>query len=241
MQAVRTQARVVASKRTFSTTSRNGRIIEWLADRGLNDADGTEVGVNLLIQTSLRRFLSPVKRYIDGIPKRYRTFRRERQEAGTWYYREGFEAHELHPLELDIVLLAILRTAGDLLSRPDILRDIESPAWSSLRPILGHYRNQVLVDEATDFSPIQLACMAALTHPKLRSFFACGDFNQRLTTWGARSVDELKWALEDFNVKEISVSYRQSKQLNELARSIISTVSSHKSTSTYLNIRTARA
>jgi len=228
MQAVRAQARVVASKRTVSKTSRNGRIIEWLADRGLNDADRTEVGVNLLIQTSLRRFLNPVKRYIDGIPKRYRTFRRERQEAGTWYYREGFEVRELHPLELDIVLLAILRAAGDLLSRPDILRDIESPAWSSLRPFLGHYRNQVLVDEATDFSPIQLACMAALAHPRLRSFFACGDFNQRLTTWGARSADELKWALEDFNVKEVSVSYRQSKQLNELARSIISTVSSHK-------------
>jgi len=228
MQAVRAQARAVASKRSISKTSRNGRIIEWLADRGLNDVDLTEVGAKLLIQTSLRRFLNPVKRYIDGIPKRYRAFRRECQESGTWYHGEGFEPREIHPLELDIVLLAILRAAGDLLSRPSILRDIESPAWSSLRPFLGHYRNQVLVDEATDFSPIQLACMAALSHPRLRSFFACGDFNQRLTTWGSRSADELKWALDDFDVKEVSVSYRQSKQLNELARSIISTVSGHE-------------
>ncbi|PSF13090.1 DNA helicase UvrD [Marinobacter fuscus] len=228
MQAVRAQARAAASKRSISKTSRNGRIIEWLADRGLNDADRAEVGAKLLIQTSLRRFLNPVKRYIDGIPKRYRAFRRECQESGTWYQSEGFEAREIHPLELDIVLLAILRAAGDLLSRPSILRDIESPAWSSLRPFLGHYRNQVLVDEATDFSPIQLACMAALAHPRLRSFFACGDFNQRLTTWGSRSTDELKWALDNFDVKEVSVSYRQSKQLNELARSIISTVSGHE-------------
>ena len=120
--------------------------------------------------------------------------------------------------------LRILRAAGDLISRPNVQRDIDSPAWSALQPILGHYRNQVLVDEATDFSPIQLACMAALAHPRLRSFFACGDFNQRLTTWGARSADEMKWVFADFDIKEITVSYRQSKQLNELARAMIRAV-----------------
>lgn len=225
MQAVRAQARATAMKRSVNKTSRNGRIIEWLSGRGLPDADYAEVGANLLVQTNLRRFINPVKRYFDGIPKRYRAFRRECQGSGDWYNSDSFEARDIHPLELDIVLLAILRTAGELLTRPNILRDIESPAWSSLRPFLGHYRNQILVDEATDFSPIQLACMSALAHPRLRSFFACGDFNQRLTTWGTRSADELRWAFGDFDVKEVSVSYRQSKQLNELASSIISTVS----------------
>lgn len=224
MQAVRAQARSAASKRTLSKTSRNGKIIEWLADRGLTEADRADVGASLLVQTSARRFTNPVKRYLDGIPKRYRAFRRERQQNGKWYHNEGFEARDIHPLELDIVLLAILRAAGDLISRPNVQRAIDSPAWSSLQPILGHYRNQILVDEATDFSPIQLACMAALTHPRLRSFFACGDFNQRLTTWGARSADDLKWVFADFDIKEITVSYRQSKQLNELARAMIRAV-----------------
>jgi hypothetical protein len=173
------------------------------------------VGASLLVQTNARRFVNPVKRYLDGIPKRYRAFRRERQQSGGWYPTKASKPVIIHPLELDIVLLAILRAAGDLISRPNIQRDIESPAWSSLQPILGHYRNQVLVDEATDFSPIQLACMAALAHPRLRSFFACGDFNQRLTTWGARSADDLKWVFADFDIKEITVSYRQSKQLND--------------------------
>lgn len=224
MQAVRAQARSAASKRMLNKTSRNGKIIEWLADRGLAETDRADVGASLLVQTNARRFVSPVKRYLDGIPKHYRAFRRERQETGNWYRSEGFEARDIHPLELDIVLLAILRAAGDLLSRPSVLRDIGSPAWSSLQPILGHYRNQVLVDEATDFSPIQLACMAALAHPQLRSFFACGDFNQRLTTWGARSTDDLKWVFADFDIKEITVSYRQSKQLNDLARAMIRAV-----------------
>lgn len=220
MQAVRAQARAAASKRAVSKTSRNGKIIEWLADRGLTETDRAEVGASLLVQTNARRFVNPVKRYLDGIPKRYRAFRRERQQAGSWYCNEGFDARDIHPLELDIVLLAILRAAGDLISRPNVQRDIDSPAWSALQPILGHYRNQVLVDEATDFSPIQLACMAALAHPRLRSFFACGDFNQRLTTWGARSADEMKWVFADFDIKEITVSYRQSKQLNDLARAM---------------------
>ena len=224
MQAVRAQARAAASKRTVSKASRNGKIIEWLGDRGLTEADRAEVGASLLVQASARRFVNPIKRYLDGIPKRYRAFRRERQPANTWYRHEGFEARDIHPLELDIVLLAILRAAGDLISRPNVLRDIDSPAWSSLQPILGHYRNQILVDEATDFSPIQLASMAALAHPRLRSFFACGDFNQRLTTWGARSADDLKWVFADFDIKEITVSYRQSKQLNDLARAMIRAV-----------------
>lgn len=224
MQAVRAQARAAASKRTVSKASRNGKIIEWLGDRGLTEADRAEVGASLLVQASARRFVNPVKRYLDGIPKRYRAFRRERQPAKTWYRHEGFEARDIHPLELDIVLLAILRAASDLISRPNVQRDIYSPAWSSLQPILGHYRNQILVDEATDFSPIQLASMAALAHPRLRSFFACGDFNQRLTTWGARSADDLKWVFADFDIKEITVSYRQSKQLNDLARAMIRAV-----------------
>jgi DNA polymerase III delta prime subunit len=224
MQAVRAQARAAASKRTLSKTSRNGKIIEWLGDRALTEAERAEVGASLLVQTSARRFVNPVKRYLDGSPKRYRAFRRERQQTGNWYRNEGFEPRDIHPLELDIVLLAILRAAGDLISKPNIQRDIDSSAWSSLQPILGYYRNQILVDEATDFSPIQLACMAALAHPRLRSFFACGDFNQRLTTWGARSADDLKWVFADFDIKEITVSYRQSKQLNDLARAMIRAV-----------------
>lgn len=223
-QAVRAQARAAASKRVVSKSSRNGKIIEWLGDRGLAEAVRAEVGASLLVQASARRFVNPVKRYLDGIPKRYRAFRRERQQASSWYRNEGFEVRDIHPLELDIILLAILRGAGDLASRPNVLRDIDSPAWSSLQPVLDLYRNQILVDEATDFSPIQLACMAALAHPRLRSLFACGDFNQRLTTWGARSVSDMKWIFDDFDIKEVNVVYRQSKQLNDLARAIIRTV-----------------
>lgn len=224
MQAVRAQARSHASKRSLGKTSRNGKIIEWLGDRTLTETDLIGVGANLLLQSSARRFVNPVKRCIEGVPKRYRAFRRHRQEEDVWYLKHGFEARDIHPLELDLMLLAILRAAGDLIGRPNILRNVDSPPWSSLKPVLELYRNQILVDEVTDFSPIQLACMASLAHPRLRSFFACGDFNQRLTTWGACSPDDLKWVFPDFDIREITVSYRQSKQLNDLARAMIRAV-----------------
>lgn len=224
MQAVRTQARNAAAKRSTNKTTRNGKVIEWLGERTLATAELTALGTSLLLQAHARRFVNPVKRYVDGIQKRYRAFRKVRQDEGQWYAKAGFEARDLNPLELDLVLLAILRSAGELLQRPTVMRDIDSPAWASLKPVLGALRSQVVVDEATDFSPIQLACMAALAHPRLRSFFACGDFNQRLTTWGSRSADELQWVFADFDIRRVTVSYRQSRQLNELARDIIACV-----------------
>lgn len=221
MQAVRTQARNVAAKRSTNKTTRNGKIIEWLGERTLPAEDLAKLGGSLLLQTHARRFVNPVKRYVDGIAKRYRAFRRTRQDEGRWYTKATIEPRDLHPLELDVVLLAILRSAGELLQRPTVMRDIDNPAWASLKPVLSIQRSQIVVDEATDFSPIQLACMAALAHNRLRSFFACGDFNQRLTTWGARSAEDLQWVFADFDIRHVTVAYRQSRQLNEMARDII--------------------
>ena len=51
--------------------------------------------------------------------------------------------------------------------------------------------------------------------------FACGDFNQRMTAWGARSLDDLRAVLPDAEVREITITYRQSRRLNELSRAIV--------------------
>jgi GTPase SAR1 family protein len=226
--ALKAQARADAAKRTLSKASRNAKVIDWLGDRTLSTADRAIVGPRLLLLAAARRFVNPVKRYQEGISKRYRSFRREKQETGRWYRAEKFAATDLHPLELDMLLLSSLRTAGDMLSRLQIVRRIENPYWAALQTVQRLHKNQILVDEATDFSPIQLACMAALANPQLRSFFACGDFNQRLTTWGSRSIDDLRWVLSDIDIRHVSVSYRQSRQLNELARSIIRVLGSNE-------------
>ena len=223
-QSLRTLSRTAATKRQVNKTSRIGKIIEWLGDRTLPQSDLIDIGNKLVLQTAARRFTIPVKRYMDGVGKRYRAFRRERQGTGTWYQSGGFDHRDVHPLELDAILLATLKAGNELINRQSVLRDIDSPQWSPLKSVMSCYRHQILVDEATDFSPLQLACMNALAHPRTRSVFACGDFNQRLTTWGVRTPEALSWSLPSLEIREISVAYRQSRQLNDLAKDIISAV-----------------
>jgi DNA helicase IV len=87
----------------------------------------------------------------------------------------------------------------------------------------------VFVDEATDFSAVQLACAVELSHPRLRSWFACGDLNQRITDHGVRDRSEFDWLVattgEALDVRQIQVAYRQSNRLRELAVALSADVS----------------
>ena len=220
-RCVRAVARAQARKRSLKKTGRNSRIAEWLGDRGLAAKDLAEVGRSLLQQSRARRLVNPATSFIQGVPRRYRSFRRTRQAEASWYLASGYTVTDLHPLELDVILLSMLRNAAGLLRRAQVRRDLELPEWAALRGVQATARHQILVDEATDFSPVQLACMAALANPLGQSFFACGDFNQRLTTWGSRSLDDVTWACPGLSHQTITISYRQSSQLNELAKSIV--------------------
>lgn len=221
MRALRAQARAHARRRSVRKGSRNARIIEWIADRGLAASVSAAVGASLVMQSNARRLALPVGRYLWGLPLRYREFRRQASESDRWYRREGYGPRDLHPHELDLLALAMLRSASGLLQRPGVRAAIDDAGWASVRGIRDQMKMQVLVDEATDFSALQLGCMSALAHPESRSFFACGDFNQRLTSWGVRSQAELEWACAGLKAERVTISYRQSQQLNEFAKGLV--------------------
>ncbi len=220
-RALRTQARVEARKRTINKSSRTGRLLEWIDERGLEEKERLDIGESLLIQSTLRQLANPVRRYVDRIPVRYRRFRRLRQNENLWYRKEKFATTDIHPLEIDLLLLAALRSGNELIGVTERLRGFENVDQSTLLRQKEILRIQVLVDEAMDFSPIQLGCMVEMALPEVRSFFACGDFNQRVTSWGVRSIEELKWALPDIDTRPISMAYRQSKQLHDVAKRIV--------------------
>lgn len=223
MRVLRTHARSIASKRSLNKNSDNKKIIEWLGnERILSPAISMQLGELLLLQTNARNFINPVKRFFNSFSKRYRLFRKEISKKS--YYENKLESRYISPLELDIILLGILDSAKHILSRDSIWHNIENPMWSELKNIVNIYKNQIMVDEATDFSPIQLACMASIAHPKVRSFFACGDFNQRLTTWGLQNEDEIKWIFPNINIKLVDVGYRQSQILNQFSNEIIKVI-----------------
>lgn len=191
------------------------------------------LAANLMVQSQLRSFVNPVKRYLSGIPGRYRNYRKFQREPGIWYKAgEAVQPAEVHPLEVDIVLLAMLKSTGELLSRSEVLRSLHVAVWESLNATLDLYRAQILVDEATDFSPIQLASMLSLAHPRTKSFFACGDFNQRLTSWGTRTSEQMRWVSPQLGMREVSIVYRQSRQLNDLSSALVDLVGGTKPNAT---------
>ena len=220
MRAIRAHARARARKRSVNRASQDGRLIEWLGARILAEQDLQDMGESLTVQSALRSFTNPVRRYIDRIPGRYRRFRRARQAENRWYRSAGFNPTDIHPVEVDIIILAMFRGINGLITSARMLRDPGNPAYHTLEKLQHRYKTQVLVDEAADFSPIQLACMFILTRPGTRSFFACGDFNQRVTSWGTRSMEEMKWAVPNIDTKIISIAYRQSRRLHEFAKRI---------------------
>lgn len=220
MRAVRGKARAQAMGRTLNRETRNGRIIEWLGNRGPSDSDLLPIGENILVVSAARRFVVPLRRYYSGLPGRYRRYRRARQSEGRWYSTRDFPPSDVHPLEVDFMLLALLKAGRSMLEDRRIGRAFAQGEYQQLAPIRELYRTQVVVDEATDFSPVQLACMAQLSDPAANALVACGDFNQRITSWGSRSDADLKWVHPDFDIRAITVTYRHSRQLNDLARSI---------------------
>lgn len=117
------------------------------------------------------------------------------------------------------MLLTMLRHARQFLQRNGgrALRSGFDTRIAILESVKGEYVIQVLVDEATDFSAVQLACMKELARPEFSSFFICGDAHQRITRWGVSSLDELRWITDDFEVREIAIGYRQSQRLAAFA------------------------
>ena len=119
------------------------------------------------------------------------------------------------PDELDLVLFLQLwllrrRWAAPLFqaSRASKLSRVYE---SSLREIIA-------VDEATDFSPIQLACMAMLANPEYDCVTLSGDLMQRMTDFGLRGWEEYESVAQEVGLAGvrragINVSYRQSHRL----------------------------
>ncbi|KEZ19469.1 UvrD/REP helicase [Sphingobium yanoikuyae] len=216
--ALRRQARQHVTRRRPGR-SLAAQVLEWLGDRGFGEDDREAVGQRLLLVQSLRRFSNPVRSFVRGVPARYVRFRRMRRDEGKWYTEAG-SGRLANNFEIDMILLALLRSASVLLADRRINRVLDEPAYSALGTVTGVQRNQILVDEATDFSPVQLGCMRLLASHSTNSFFACGDFDQRITPWGSKRRSDLEWVSPGIEIRPVSISYRQSRQLFDFSRAL---------------------
>lgn len=220
---IRSVARARYRKRAIPGGSRAAAISEWLGDRLPDDSVLIAIGERTVLQNALRRFLSAHRRFVIDVPTNYRRFRRERGREGHWYNELPNNPRHLSPCELDGIVLSMLQNARELIGSRRLARRTEEPSFQYLRSITDRYRAQVLVDEATDFSPLQLASMRLLTSPDGESFFACGDFNQRIRIRGTASPEQLEWAIRGLETRAISTVYRQSRCLNDFSHRLLET------------------
>ena len=194
------------------------RLTPWIADRSIDEQRLKLLGDKVLLERRARRLNGAARSLVFRVPGLYRRFRRLQAAEGTFFLPEARQAsNQLTPPEVDVVILTMLRNAQRA------ARLFPSARW--LDDIGSNYLMQVYVDEATDFSAVELACMLLLTHPRVRSWFACGDFRQRLTGSGIRAEKELDWIravvdVPDLEVRKVASNYRQSDRLAAFARAI---------------------
>jgi len=220
-KALNALARAKYLKRTLSKNSLSTAIVIWLDDR-LPELEKLKGLGGLAIQMrELRKFKNAEIKYVKHISKSYRAFRKSEERFKKWFESSPAKLNHIEQSELDVIILANLRTARELLKERFIQQKLDQSGYNQLNIINETFKNQVLVDEATDFSPIQLANMEALTTPSIGSFFACGDFNQRITEVGTKSANQLSWISQKLSTKSINIVYRQSELLNDFAKKLL--------------------
>lgn len=221
-RAFRWLARETARGAAPKPSARYYKLVEFLGERRPAEADLLALGELQVLRTQVTFLSEGHKNLIERIPDAFQRFRRRAIQEEQFYkpdMRERIVRNEISPAEIDVVVLAMLRSSRHLLERTDRRWRSNTPL-AILEAIEGEYRMQVLVDEATDFSSVQLASMLALSHPLFSSFFASGDLRQRMTTFGVRSLDELHTLSPDFELRHVSTGYRQSSRLTGLTQKL---------------------
>lgn len=222
-RALKAIAKARLARRSVTEKSQDGMLLAWLGEQRIpSDEDLAELGNLLLEQTHLRKFEQLERLFLQGIAPKYKRFRAERVSASRWYESAPAKLSDIYWKELDLVVLASLQIANELLRYYRRQAGGSLPEGGLLGSVRALQRAQVLIDEATDFSRVQLASMHEISHPTSSSFFLCGDINQRLTSWGLKSNEALDWIANGIERKSITVSYRQSRRLVDLAKDVAS-------------------
>ena len=220
-KAIKALARQKFLGRKLSTKSRACLIVNWLGEKLPSDAELKDLGKRVVHFNALRLFISAHRRLVKDVASTYKAFRKARKLEGRYYLDIMQDRSSISEVELDAVLLLSFRTMRTLLGMREIVSRIDESSFSYLKTQAQVFKNQVLVDEATDFSIIQLACMKNLAHPEIDSFIACGDFNQRIVSSGVTNSDQLSWLLPENKVHTITALYRQSRKLNDYAYKLL--------------------
>lgn len=208
-------------KKALKKNSKDAKLVDWLKNKLPPDERLNQLGRSIALQNGLRHNLNCWKRLYKKPISLYKKFRKE-EHYQHFFSVQKPDVKKISQAELDLILLVILRNIKGLLSESYIIRNIDEITFQELKSLRDTLlKDQIMVDEATDFSAMQLACMQAMTTPLLNSFFACGDFNQRLTQQGIKNLELIEWISPKLEIERINTIYRQSPKLNEFTHAIL--------------------
>jgi len=198
-------------------------IINQLQRTSIRDDFFTRVGQNILEFRNLSIIVENYNILLNNIPRYYYSFRADQIKSETDIYdRSSFDLHKkrmISALEIDLILNEILLNSRNIFISKEslLLKEVKN---SILEDIRNRLFLQVIVDEATDFSQIQINCMRYLTHPLTDSIILSGDIMQRIQLSGLPDWDVFIKEYPEFQFNSLKNVYRQSHLMLEVAKQI---------------------
>ena len=152
------------------------------------------------------------------IPIVYQEYRLRAAEGGIFYHASAMGSvndKRVDPIELDSLIYTALKVLRESIAGRDI---IQRAGNSITQRLINEFRYVVAIDEATDFSSVELACMRLLSHPAFDCTTFTGDLMQRMTTEGIKNWDEIGDLVSPTpEIHHLKLVYRQSPKLLQIA------------------------
>ena len=102
----------------------------------------------------------------------------------------------------------------------DLLPSDGNGVPDGIQQIRARMKPIITIDEAADFSPLEIACMERFALPRIGGVSICGDLMQRVTKDGLQSWEDLAEMSGTYESYELNLSYRQTATLFEIANKL---------------------
>lgn len=207
--------------------SKRDRELTTLIPEVENQGDYDQIGQSAYFKKYFERITKGITaNVLREIPMTYKRFRREQLSAGNIKWNKAIleelvkkdKNSRIHPDEQALLLLFVNQICHKLAR--NFKRQYDSTNHPYINAHKSHCKPVIGIDEASDFSIIDLWAIHSFGHPELSSVTLSGDIMQRMTVDGLSTWDDFSKVVPSTEQKDLQVSYRQSPTLLSLAQTI---------------------
>jgi hypothetical protein len=163
--------------------------------------------------------------FLNAIPVAYKAFRKEilRVEDKRWnlVMLKNFiedKNQDLHSDEQAFLVYIVNTICYNIYQRYSTY--LQETNHRYVNTYIKNCKPVIAIDEATDFSIIDLLAMHSFRHPDFSAVTLSGDLMQRITMYGLKTWEDFSDMIYSTEIKSLTLSYRQSPTLLSLAQKI---------------------